>query len=70
MASSTSGSARKTTYAQELFLNEDLRSLLTNMLDVTKSPHEQVVYDFDLERTFAKELDEREAVKVFAKLPG
>ena len=40
------------------------------MLDVTKSPHEQVVYDFDLERTFAKELDEREAVKVFAKLPG
>ncbi len=57
-------------YAQELFLSEELRGHLTNMLDVTKSPHEQVVFDSELERTFAKELDEQEAVKVFAKLPS
>jgi type III restriction enzyme len=58
-------------YAQELFETEELSGYLRNMLEVTKSVHEHVIYDSTgVERTFAEQLERNEAVKVYAKLPG
>jgi len=57
-------------YAQELFEKEELTGYLKNMLNADKSTYEQVVYDSDVEKTFAEDLEKNEAVKVYAKLPG
>jgi type III restriction enzyme len=58
-------------WAQELFVKKELTGYLKNMLDVTKSVHEQVIYDSSgVERSFAEQLERNEAVKVYAKLPG
>ena len=57
-------------YAQELFEQKELTGYLTNMLEATKSIHEQVVYDSDTERSFAEDLEKNTAVKLYAKLPG
>ena len=58
-------------YAQELFEAEELAGYLKNMLDVTRSVYEHVVYDSaSVERSFAEQLEKNEAVKVYAKLPG
>ncbi len=52
-----------------LFKNEEIINYLT-ALQVNKSVYEYVVYDSDVEREFAKKLDEREDIKLFVKLPG
>ena len=58
-------------YAQSLFEEEELTGYLKNMLEETqKSVFEHVVYDSDVERTFAQELEQNDAVRVYAKLPG
>ncbi len=58
-------------YIQELFEQEELMGYLKNMLtDTQKSVYEHVVYDSDTEANFAKQLENNEAVKVYAKLPG
>ncbi len=57
-------------YAQSLFKSEDLSGYLKNMLLAKKSAYEYVVYDSQLERSFANDLEKNEAVKVYAKLPG
>jgi len=57
-------------YVQELFEQEELTGYLKNMLAVTKSVYEHVVYDLGVEHTFAEQLEKNEAVKVYAKLPG
>jgi type III restriction enzyme len=58
-------------YAQELFEQEELMGYLNNMLtDTQKSVFEHVVYDSDTEANFATQLENNEAVKVYAKLPG
>jgi len=57
-------------YAQELFDQEELTGYLKNMVAVSKSVYEQVVYDSATEKTFAEELERNEGVKLYAKLPG
>jgi len=58
-------------YAQELFQENELRGYIGNMLmDTEKAVYEHVVYDSDVERDFATELERNEAIKVYAKLPG
>ena len=57
-------------YAQELFEREELRGYLRNMLDAGKSIYEKVVYESDVERQFADQLEKNQDVKVYAKLPG
>ena len=57
-------------YAQELFENKELTSYLKNMLTVSKSVYEQVVYESSVESDFANQLEKNTAVKVYAKLPG
>ena len=58
-------------YAQELFESEELTGYLRNMLlETQKSVYEQVVYESEIERAFANELEKNDAVKLYAKLPG
>ena len=57
-------------YAQELFETEELTGYLKNMLDASKSVHESVVYESDVEARFADQLEKNHVVKVYAKLPG
>ncbi|MEX5283375.1 MAG: DEAD/DEAH box helicase family protein [Nitrospiraceae bacterium] len=52
-----------------LFKNEELINYLT-ALKVNHSLYEYVVYDSEVEREFARKLDEREDIKLFVKLPG
>lgn len=52
-----------------LFKNEELVNYLTAM-QVDKSIYEYVVYDSEVEREFARKLDERDDIKLFMKLPG
>ncbi len=57
-------------YAQELFEQEELTGYLKNMLDAQRSVYEQVVYDSTPEATFAEQLENNTAIKLYAKLPG
>ena len=57
-------------YAQELFETKELTGYLKNMLNTTKSVYENIVYESAVERRFADQLEQNEAVKVYAKLPG
>jgi type III restriction enzyme len=52
-----------------LFRTEELINYLS-ALPVTKSVYEYVTYDSEVERQFAKRLDERDDIKLFVKLPG
>lgn len=52
-----------------LFKNEELVNYLS-ALQVQKSVYEYVVYESEVEREFARVLDEREDIKLFVKLPG
>jgi type III restriction enzyme len=52
-----------------LFKNEELVNYLT-ATQVSKSIYEYVVYDSEVEREFARKLDERDDIKLFVKLPG
>jgi type III restriction enzyme len=51
-----------------LFKTEELVNYLT-ALQVNKSIYEYVEYDSEVEREFAKRLDQREDIKLFVKLP-
>ena len=52
-----------------LFKNEELINYLT-ALKVKKSVYEYVQYDSEVEREFARRLDERKDIKLFVKLPA
>ena len=63
------GSGPAAEWEQTLFKNEELVNYLT-AVKVSKSVYEYVVYDSDVERKFAEQLDQREDIKLFVKLPG
>jgi type III restriction enzyme len=60
---------KETNWEMLLFKNEELVNYLT-ALEVDKSVYEYVVYESEVEREFARKLDEREDIKLFVKLPG
>lgn len=51
-----------------LFKNDELVNYLTS-IQVGKSVYEYVVYDSEVERAFAKRLNERDDIKLLVKLP-
>ena len=57
-------------YAQELFAQEELTGYLRNMIPTGKSVYEKVIYESDIEKKFANQLEKNAAIKVYAKLPG
>jgi type III restriction enzyme len=63
------GGGSEAEWEMMLFKNEELINYLTAM-QVNKSVYEYVVYDSEVEREFARKLDEREDIKLFVKLPG
>ena len=52
-----------------LFEEEEIVSYLNNRLEVENSVYDAVVYDSEVEREFAKQLDKRADIKLFVKLP-
>jgi type III restriction enzyme len=63
------GSGPETEWEMMLFKNEELINYLT-ALQVNHSVYEYVVYESEVEREFARRLDQREDIKLFVKLPG
>ncbi len=57
-------------WSMRLFEDKEIISYLTNRLEVKKSVYDAVIYDSEIERKFAEELDKREDIKLFVKLPG
>lgn len=57
-------------WSMRLFEDNEVLSYLNNRLEVKNSVYDAVVYDSDIERRFAEELDRREDIKLFVKLPG
>lgn len=57
------------TWEMTLFKNEELVNYLTS-LEVNKSVYQYVPYDSEVEREFARQLDAREDIKLFVKLPS
>lgn len=57
-------------YAQELFESEELQGYLNqNMIPSNRSVYEYVVFDSQNEEKFAKQFENNESVKCYAKLP-
>lgn len=56
-------------YEMLLFEETELESYLDRLVQVNNSIFEYVEYDSDIERRFAEELDTREDIKLFVKLP-
>lgn len=63
------GTGSESEWEMMLFKSEELVNYL-NALPVNHSVYEYVVYDSEIEREFAKRLDEREDIRFFVKLPG
>jgi len=58
-------------YAQELFEEEELFGYLNkNMIQADKSVYDHVIYDSDVEQSFAESLERNNSIKVYAKLPS
>ena len=56
-------------YSMRLFEEEEIVSYLNNRLEVENSVYDAVVYDSEVEREFAQQLDKRADIKLFVKLP-
>ncbi|MDV2990200.1 MAG: DEAD/DEAH box helicase family protein [Dehalogenimonas sp.] len=62
------GDGPEAEWEQLLFKNEEMINYLT-ALQVQHSIYEYVEYDSEIEREFARRLDQREDIKLFVKLP-
>ena len=63
------GAGSEAEWEMLLFKSEELVNYL-NALAVNHSVYEYVVYESEVEKEFAKRLDEREDIRLFVKLPG
>ncbi|MBI2069468.1 MAG: DEAD/DEAH box helicase family protein [Elusimicrobia bacterium] len=63
------GNGSEAEWEMLLFKNEELINYLT-AIQVNNSVYEYVVYDAEIEREFARQLDSREDIKLFVKLPN
>lgn len=52
-----------------LFEDEEILGYLHNQLQVKNSVYDAIIFDSEIERKFAEELDKREDIKLFVKLP-
>jgi len=56
-------------YEMQLFEDEELNGYISRLVDVEHSIYDVIEYDSEVERRFAEELDHREDIKLFIKLP-
>ncbi|MBA2291766.1 MAG: hypothetical protein H0W15_04835 [Gemmatimonadales bacterium] len=61
-------SARGGEWEMRLFAEEELVDYLTS-LEVRGSVYDRIPYDLEIEREFARQLDERDDIRLFVKLP-
>lgn len=59
-----------TEWSMQLFKGEELRDYFEQSLKVSNSVFDSIIYDSDVERKFAQELDNRVDIKLFVKLPS
>lgn len=57
-------------YEMRLFQEKEIISYLNNLIDVKKSVYDALEYDSEIEKKFAQDLDAREDIKLFVKLPS
>jgi len=57
-------------YEMRRFEEEELVRYLTNLLEVKHSIYDAIEYQSEVERKFAEDLDSREDIKLFVKLPS
>ena len=57
-------------YEMRLFEEEEIVSYLNNLINVKKSVYDCVEYDSEVERKFAEDLERKEYIKLFVKLPA
>ncbi len=57
-------------WSMQLFREEELKDYFEQCLAVQKSVFNTVIYDSEVERRFAEELNKREDIKLFVKLPA
>jgi type III restriction enzyme len=62
------GSGPEAEWEMVLFKNEELVNALT-ALQINKSIYEYVVYESEIEKEFARQLDQRDDIRLFVKLP-
>lgn len=60
----------QTEWSMQLFRDDELKDYFEQCIAVKKSVFDTVIYDSEIERRFAEELDKREDIKLFVKLPG
>ncbi len=57
-------------YSMRLFEEKEIISYLNSRLEVQHSVYDAIVYDSEIERKFAEDIDKREDIKLFVKLPN
>ena len=62
--------AGNTEWSMQLFRDSELKDYFDQCVLVNKSVFDQVIYDSEVERRFAEDLDKREDIKLFVKLPS
>lgn len=60
----------QTEWSMQLFRDDELKDYFEECLEVKKSVFDKVIYESDIERKFAEELDKRTDIKLFVKLPS
>ncbi len=59
-----------TEWSMQLFKEEELKDYFEQCLAVKNSMYDRIIYDSEVERKFAEELDKRTDIKLFVKLPS
>jgi type III restriction enzyme len=57
-------------FSMRLFEEKEIISYLNSRLEVQHSVYDAIVYDSEIERKFAEDLDKRQDIKLFVKLPN
>lgn len=60
----------QTEWSMQLFREDELKDYFEQCLEVQKSVFDKVMYQSDIERKFAEELEKRTDIKLFVKLPN
>jgi len=56
-------------WSMQLFRDDELKEYFDQCLEVQKSVFDKIPYDSEVERKFAEDLEKREDIKLFVKLP-
>jgi type III restriction enzyme len=60
----------QTEWSMQLFRDDELKDYFEQCIGANKSVFDRVIYESEVERKFAEDLDKRDDIKLFVKLPG